>query len=224
MKRKTLTVLYAMGAMLGSLPQVTWGAYVNNVDPAYSVVVNSSTFTVKVTVTGASPGGSHYVNVSVKGSGGFSVKTGSQSITHLGAGKTQTLDFRVQAPSASASGLLTVVSKWSNNYSGSGTYLMDQRAQPISCNAGWKVNVQLLHPTFPLAGGTAVWTVTDSWRYSDNKQSSNAPYGTTFVVPATATNYTISIYYEARIPVFGTRQWSQTKTVYISKSGQLVTL
>ena len=225
--RNTIITRCIVSVVLVCLTGVTWGANIDSVNPAYPIVVKGSTFTVKVVVTGAWSG-SHYVQVSMKGSDGFTVLTGTQSITHLKSGVSKTLEFSVRA-SSDRSGQLTIVSKWSSNYSGSGTILTSQRVQPISCNSGWKVNVQLLHPKYPPAGGTdAVWTVTNSWRYSANKQSSSPPYYTTFAVPATPSYYTISIAYKVLEAIGGknvnTKWWSQTVTVYISKSGQVITL
>lgn len=224
--RKTVTTVCVAAAVLAGLPTVAWGAFISIIDPASSVAVNGSTFTVKVVVTGAWATGSHYVTVTMKGSGGFVVGTPTKSITHLKAGATQTVDFTVRAPAASGSGLLTVVSKWSSNYSGSGTLLMDQRVQPISSNAGWRVSVQLLHPGGLLAGTKpTVWALTNSWRYSAVKDSSSAPYYVTFTVPATAGTYTLGGTWWLLNPINPRSPIPRgsTRTVYISGSGMVVT-
>ena len=219
--RRIIIMTCVVAALLACVATTAWGASVTSIDPASSVAVNDSTFTVKVVVTGAYPG-SHYVTVSMAGSGGFSVQTGAQGIAHLSAGATKTLVFKVRAPSASSSGRLSVTSKWSNNYSGSGTYLTSQRAQPISCNAGWTVSVQLLHPGGFLAGDPTYWTVTNSWRYSSTKGSSSAPYYVTFTVPATSATYTIIGTWWIYAP-WGKSPCGATKTVYISRSGTVIT-
>jgi hypothetical protein len=223
MRFNRLIQAYLVVAITIVIPSITLGANVGSIDPAYSVVVNSSTFRVKVVVTGAANTGSYYVTVSMVASGGFSVKTGEQSISRLKPGESKTLEFNVSAPSKNSNGYLSVTSKWSNIPSGKGTVMTSTGGTSISSNAGWKVSVQLQKPKGVLAGDPTTWTVSNSWRYVANQQSKTAPYYVTFTIPGVSATYSISGQWGLLGPFGMKYPAGDTKTVTISKSGTVLT-
>jgi hypothetical protein len=198
-------------------------AAVQLVDPAYAKVANGSTVKVRVTLSGAAMTGSNCTTLELSATGGFSPAFSTQYVGLLRSGESRVLELSLRAPSQSASGTITARTKWSALPSCSGTYQLSTRTATLASAPGWTVTAELRNPSCVLSGDPTIWTMTNSWRYSQTVKSSSPTAPTSFVLPPQPASYTLSASWSCLLAVSpaGAVKWpkSNSRTVSIAGSG-----
>jgi len=194
-----------------------------SLDPAYTKVVNGSSFKIRATISSSGSTGSHYVNLTLKAPTGYSPKSRSISIAHLYSGSPKTYEFSFTAPNRDSTGVFSYQATWSSQVSGKGTNLSKNGGIVISSDKGWTFSAQLINPGWLVTGeDDTVWTITNSWRYIASMSSRNPPYLAKFVIPSVPATYSVSALWTVFGGGYGNRRWSKEKTVKITKSGQSI--